>query len=890
MLSDKLTADNTGYNVWGSGPENEALTNYGYWFSYDSRNRRVSRFIARAGTDFVYDNADRQVMERTPEYEYIFTKYDAFGRVILSGLYTGTNRDLASLKTTFTGIVSKESTSAAQSDYYYTWNTFPALSQTTVTQVNYYDDYAAILKWDANLDFVTKTGYDPRYPSAKGLLTGTRSRLLDGVAGSNNWITTAFYYDDKGTLVQKRSTNQLGGYDNEYYAYNYNSLITKKCIEHNISGQSLIIEEYAYDYDAQLRLTTVKYSFSTTGTAPALAAIAEYTYDDMGRVKTKKVGGIETATYTYNIRNWLESRTGSKFEEKMTYTNNMKSGGKNYFGGNIASLTWKAPTPTLTNDITNADIRGYAFEYDALGRLKNAAYGETANLSTKPKHYIESFTYDKNGNPLTLQRYGRKDNGSFGLIDDLSMPAASYVGNWLREVIDAAGDQSSSDLMEFKDGMMTTTKEEYVYWSSGALMADYNRQICQFAYNYLLLPQSVQWRYGHRIEYVYDAMGMRRTATYRESNKDMAYGPCDNRVPAAGDFLPSPLTRQYMGNKVYENNKLKYILTEEGYIEKTANNDYYTFYYLKDRLGNNRVVMNFNGVADQVNNYYPSGVTMAESPNRGDQGVQPYKFGGKELDRFKNLDFYNFEARAFDPVLMRFTSIDPLAEKYYSISPYVYCADNPANAVDRDGRLVIFINGMHTGTGGTKNYWGDNGVFADAVMKRLKDDNAIYRDGSVGGWFNIGNNKSAKYRFEHGETWGKIDAERIIRLISDDNGNIKETIKIITHSMGAAYAKGYVKELLQYMHEHNISTDLLEFEADFAPYQPTKQNANPEVKTYQFSHSKDKVAGKDKMEGAKYMDTSGDEQQNHGINTFIDQIKNLPAGRYKVENGQVVPM
>ena len=96
-----------------------------------------------------------------------------------------------------------------------------------------------------------------------------------------------------------------------------------------------------------------------------------------------------------------------------------------------------------------------------------------------------------------------------------------------------------------------------------------------------------------------------------------------------------------------------------------------------------RVVMDASGNVKQVNNYYPSGTLMAE--RRTDQGVQPYKFGGKELDRTNNMDLYDFEARAYDPVLMRFTRPDPLAGKYYSTSPYAYCANNPVNRVDPTG-------------------------------------------------------------------------------------------------------------------------------------------------------------------------------------------------------------
>jgi RHS repeat-associated protein len=70
---------------------------------------------------------------------------------------------------------------------------------------------------------------------------------------------------------------------------------------------------------------------------------------------------------------------------------------------------------------------------------------------------------------------------------------------------------------------------------------------------------------------------------------------------------------------------------------------------------------------------------------------QPYKFGGKELDEMYGLNWYDFEARQYDGIVPRFTTMDPLAEKYYSVSPYAYCANNPVNAIDSDGKKVIFI-------------------------------------------------------------------------------------------------------------------------------------------------------------------------------------------------------
>ena len=62
---------------------------------------------------------------------------------------------------------------------------------------------------------------------------------------------------------------------------------------------------------------------------------------------------------------------------------------------------------------------------------------------------------------------------------------------------------------------------------------------------------------------------------------------------------------------------------------------------------------------------------------------------GKELDRMHGLDTYVYGARQYDPVLGRWDRVDPLCEKYYDISPYAYCGNNPVRYIDPDGRYII---------------------------------------------------------------------------------------------------------------------------------------------------------------------------------------------------------
>jgi RHS repeat-associated protein len=685
IASAALTADRA-YELWGNDSHPD-LINYAYFYYYDERNRLQTRLIANRDIEnFVYDRADRLAMHQDARGQndrktWLFYKYDALGRVILSGIYHGddnsTSDDNAlafsmNQKYKIENILSVETIVNNAGQYYYTWNVFPALSTVEVTQVNYYDNYTYARNNDSNMDYQAKTNYGVNHTSAKGLLTGTRTKLLD----DSGEIISTYYYDAKGNLIQKRSTNHLGGYDKEYYAYNFNNLITKKYMEHTISGQTTPVkEEYTYNYSSALRLTSVTYKLNDE----TPVTLSEYAYNELGQMSQKKTGNnIETATFTYNIRGWQETQTGARFSENLYYTSNPK-GGTTYYGGNIAALTWKSSPNTAT-------VRGYSFGYDNLGRLTNAVYGEGTALNSNTQRYNESFTYDKHGNPLTLQRYGLKDDNSFGLVDDLQM--TQYLGNAVRKVVDSAVDQLGSDVMEFKDGY-TQPNEEYIYYSSGALMSDYNRNICMIKYNYLTLPKSVQFRYGHRIEYVYDAAGVRHRTRHKDANHNLNYGWWSMDEPTNSD-IQFTTTTDYVGNKIYKNGDLKMILTEGGYIEK-VNNVFNRYYYLKDHLGNNRIVMNSSGTVMQVNNYYPSGTSIAENtnPRRTDQGIQPYKYNGKELDRTNGLNFYDYEARSYDPTLMRFTTIDPLAEKYYSISPYAYCLNNPVKFIDPDGRNPV---------------------------------------------------------------------------------------------------------------------------------------------------------------------------------------------------------
>ncbi len=241
-----------------------------------------------------------------------------------------------------------------------------------------------------------------------------------------------------------------------------------------------------------------------------------------------------------------------------------------------------------------------------------------------------------------------------------------------RKIIDKCKTIARKEGIELRQSYTRTLKalyrdQPYLYDANGRMTVDPNKKISRIEYNFLHLPGRITMQNGDRVEYVYDASGVKHRETH---------------VSGA-----TASTREYAGNKVFESNALKLVINALGYAEK-AGSVFNRYYYLKDWQGNNRMVLNAAGGIVQATNYYPFGSSFAESPARSDQHVQPYKFNGKVF----GLDFYDYSARIYSPELTRFLTMDPLAEKYYSTSPYAYCLNNPVKYIDPTGCDTVPAN------------------------------------------------------------------------------------------------------------------------------------------------------------------------------------------------------
>ena len=132
-------------------------------------------------------------------------------------------------------------------------------------------------------------------------------------------------------------------------------------------------------------------------------------------------------------------------------------------------------------------------------------------------------------------------------------------------------------------------------------------------------------------------------------------------------------------------------------------------FFIKDHLGSVRAVVSETGEVLQTNEFYPYGDLFSTAETAGSNGNR-YRFTGKELGDETGL--YDFSARYLQTSLGRFTTIDPLAEKYPGVSPYAYCKENPVNRVDSDGR----IDWKLTGKGILVTISGIGGIVAGASV------------------------------------------------------------------------------------------------------------------------------------------------------------------------------
>ncbi|MEO1808748.1 MAG: RHS repeat-associated core domain-containing protein, partial [Bacteroidota bacterium] len=348
---------------------------------------------------------------------------------------------------------------------------------------------------------------------------------------------------------------------------------------------------------------------------------------------------------------------------------------------------------------------GYGFAYDGLNRLKDAQYGSMVSNTWSPNdRYSADYSYDLNGNILSINRKGLTATNTYGDIDMLSY---SYQGNQLTAVSDAIPTNFSST-EHFQDGFTGT---DYSYDASGNMTGDLNRSIL-VGYNHLNKPTFVEKGVNAGITYIYSADGTK----LRQKVHDFSSAPMGRPSNSQSQVLdPSTVTKitDYVGPYQYEDadgnaTQVDKQLIQFQHAKGRATWDGSEFHYqynLTDHLGNIRVVfqdgdkdgrVNPDPIAGQdvvqvIQGYYPFGMSHSGSFATTTSPENQYLYNGKEKQDELNLGWYDYGARMYDVTIGRWNGVDALAENPMQIekSPYAYTWNNPTNLTDPDGNCPI---------------------------------------------------------------------------------------------------------------------------------------------------------------------------------------------------------
>ncbi|MDX8341775.1 DUF6443 domain-containing protein, partial [Draconibacterium sp. IB214405] len=666
----------------GSSP---ASTSSCFLYKYDDKNRMVEKWIPGKGWEyFVYDDRNRVVLTQDGNLntadKWQYTIYDGLNRPTEQGIWSSTS--------------SRETlANAVESNIDYMEGRTSRVAYKYLS----YDDYS--MSDEIALGSDAGTLGESQASDNTGRLTMEKTILLDYESGMDPWITTTYYYDKYGRLIQTAKDNHLMGKDYITNAYNFAGLVEQSRYRHTADGTTTYVDQYT-DYDHRGRIMKVRHRING-GTEVLLTG---NNYNEAGSLVDKYLHSVSNGTflqrmdYSYNIRGWLiQINSPTSFTENdkfgmQLYYNSSPSGGSAMYNGNISGINWG--TPSNTNML-------YRFTYDGINRLTNADF---YNSSYSSYALDASYGYDNNGNLVDINR--RNSSGTY--IDQIDI---TYTGNQVSTIKDLSGDASST-----VDYPGSSTAQSFTYDANGNVTHE-NHKLTITDYNLLNLPREINWSGQNKyVNYFYTFDGEKLRKTVENSGT---------------------ITKMdYCGIFVYETNSgtrsLKYIITPEGRAVKNGSSWDYE-YNLKDHLGNVRAVIDDSGVLVQERHYYPFGMEMSSLSSGS--STNNYQYNGKELENDFDLGYYDYGARFYDPALGRFHTQDLLSEKYYFQSSYAYAANNPILFIDWLG-MEPKVKGPYSGRAYVRNN-GTVVVYRITTSQRVMANitkQAIYSTG----WLGIG--------------------------------------------------------------------------------------------------------------------------------------------------------
>ena len=639
-----------------------------YYTEYDDKGQAVRQW--NPGTDCVYSLYDRrgrlamtQSGKQRTANEWSFTKYDRMDRPVLSGIVTSGTFESHKAALDAATVLYEERGTAVHG---YTNQSYPSVAaEGAYLSVTYYDDYDWLPENDPHaFSTADALGGTPNY-RVQGQSTGSKSKVL-GIE-TDRWLTAAVYFDSDYQTIQSVTDLYPSGIEITSNTHDFTGNVTRTKVKQTVDNTVYEYDKW-FEFDSFGRLQQVSQQI-TGDQLNGKVVLASYTYDELGRTAAKAIhNGLETESYAYDMTGRTNAVTSPSFSYALDYEQSAVAGAVPRLDGNVSAMRWGSAAST---------DKAYAYAYDRVGQLRSADYKLLSGGVWSPSaNYQEGgLTYDLNGNILSVQRTG-------GSGENLHELTYTYDGYRLLSV-----------------GVNGTASDSYLYDADGNMTFDGRRRLT-ITYNTLNLPEEIIAG-NQKISYIYSASGEKLAC---DANGSLTY---------------------YRSVMVYgSDNKLLYMLTPEGTVsrsEGSAGTSYTYNYFKTDHLGSTRVMLSaVDGTlqASQTTDFYPFGLAFEYS----NLNKNKYLFSGKELQDGNlggsMLEWYDFGARFYDPMLGRWFNVDPAAQV---ANPYLFCGNAPMMYIDQDGRLFWLIPVLGAVIGGAMNvishlddihnFWGALGYF-----------------------------------------------------------------------------------------------------------------------------------------------------------------------------------
>ena len=643
---------------------------YVYQFHYDNRNRLYKKIIPGAGIITVeYDKKDRPYSETDSNGNISYIKYDKLSRPIEMGIVTP-NENLP-------------------------------------LKILHYDNY--------NFDFAKQQNAPKNHAQINlDCLTGTELRIL----GTNKWIKSVTYYNDKSQPTEIITQNNAGGIDRKVILYDFEGKVINTNLEKDFNNKIYSINRiFSYNIDGSLNKMQHQINKDNSIT------LSNLEYNPNGSLAIKRLhNSTLSSQYKYDQLNRLVEISHDKYySQKLAYDTPL-SGTQNtpYFDGKLSAISWNTKNhpnqwssfkynnrKNLTQTLSKDNRYNTAYQYFSHGNIASLKRFDEKGL-------LQNFQYKYSGNQLiSLERTntekvdiwpGDANNDGKVEVDDQHPIGYNFLtkitprkhpgslwkaystyrrkgDNTVFADTDGNGIINEQDTLSIhyhllKEHTLTpptpTEPFTYQYDANGNMIYDEYKDMT-IHYNHLNLPDTITAVGRGRLINVYLADGTLIRRSILDTN--------NNEIKRI----------DYQGELLFVNDTLNKIFHEEGYVVPLAANNqkksqsFMYHYIMTDHLGHTRVVVDQNKKLIQETAYYPYGLPINSLSRKSNFN---YLYTGKEFLDTLNINWYDHHARYYDPEVARWWSIDP---RIVSASPYMAMYNTPNMAVDPDGEMPFLV-------------------------------------------------------------------------------------------------------------------------------------------------------------------------------------------------------